>query len=97
LFEYLKVTSDANVSLNVNPNTSRELRTRLGHSNVLKLMKRVYRIPDRRLVRLAEFLFYKKKKRTLSTKTKQELTRYYKADVARLEKLTGMSLHAWLG
>jgi hypothetical protein len=97
LFEYLKVRSDTNVSLNVNPNSSRELRTKLGHRNVLKLMKRVYRISDRRLVRLAEFLFYKKEKRTLSTKTKQELTRYYKADVARLEKLTGMSLHAWLG
>jgi hypothetical protein len=97
LFAYLQVRSDVSVSLNVNPNTSRELRTKLGHSNVLRLMKRVYRISDRRLVRWAEFIFYKKEKRTLSTKTKQAQTRYYKADIARLEKLTGMSLHAWLG
>jgi hypothetical protein len=96
LFKYLKVTSDVNISLNVNPNTSRELRTKVGHSNVLKLMKRVHRSSNQRLARWAEFLFYKDEKRTLSTKMKQELTRYYREDITRLEKFSGMSFDAWL-
>jgi hypothetical protein len=78
----------------VNPNSSRELRTRIGHHAVRRLMKRVYGIGDRRLLRFAEYLFFKKQ-RTLIASTKEELTRYYADDIDQLEKRTGMSFEVW--